>query len=64
MHAYRDAIRDEEGRRAVRHAAILYPGPNTRYTGSLENLHAYPGSEKPLRKRLTELLREALKCMT
>jgi predicted component of viral defense system (DUF524 family) len=27
MHAYRDAIRDEEDRRVVQYAAILYPGP-------------------------------------
>ena len=36
MHAYRDAIRGEEGMRAVRYAAILYPGPEERYAEGLE----------------------------
>ncbi len=31
MHSYRDAIRDTDLRRAVRYAAILYPGPEVRY---------------------------------
>jgi hypothetical protein len=62
MHAYRDAIRDKEGRRLVRFAAILYPGPETHYAKGLEALPAYPGSEKPLERRIEELLREALDC--
>ena len=60
MHAYRDAIRDEEGRRLVRCAAILYPGPEVRYVKGLEALPAYPGLERVLEQRIEELLREAL----
>jgi hypothetical protein len=51
MHAYRDAIRDEEGDSLVRYAAILYPGPETHYAKDLVALHAYPGSERVLEQR-------------
>ncbi|HEX8394970.1 MAG TPA: DUF2357 domain-containing protein [Longimicrobium sp.] len=61
MHAYRDAIRDREGRRAVRYAAILYPGPEQRFPYGVEALTAYPGSALPLVDRLQEVLREALR---
>ena len=61
MHAYRDAIRDEEGRRAVRYAAVLYPGTeDVRYATGLEALRAYPGTEKVLERRIGDVLREAL----
>lgn len=43
MHAYRDAIRDEQGRRVVDYAAILFPGPEVRYDDGLEALSAVPG---------------------
>ena len=29
MHAYRDAIRGEGGKRVIEYAAILYPGPRS-----------------------------------
>ncbi|HEY0024424.1 MAG TPA: DUF2357 domain-containing protein [Longimicrobium sp.] len=61
MHAYRDAIRDRDGRHAVRYAAILYPGPEQRFPYGVEALTAYPGSALPLVDRLQEVLREALR---
>ena len=60
MHAYRDAIRDEEGRRPVRYAAILYPGPGMVYAAGLEALTAYPGFDQTLDRRIRKLLGEAL----
>lgn len=51
MHAYRDAIRDERGRRVVEYAAILYPGPAVHYDAALEALSAVPGSEQQLEGR-------------
>jgi predicted component of viral defense system (DUF524 family) len=60
MHAYRDAIRDDEGRRAVRCAAILYPGPAMVYAEGLEAVTAYPGLEQAFERRVRELLGEAL----
>jgi predicted component of viral defense system (DUF524 family) len=42
MHAYRDAIRDEQGHRVVQYAAILYPGPTVTYTRNLEAIEADP----------------------
>jgi predicted component of viral defense system (DUF524 family) len=61
MHAYRDAIRDEEGRRSVRYAAVLYPGTeDVRYATGLEALRAYPGTEKALEWRIGDVLHEAL----
>jgi hypothetical protein len=44
----------------VRYAAILYPGPVTRYTQGLEALHAYPGIERSVEKQIEALLRESL----
>jgi len=60
MHAYRDAIQDEEGRRPVRYAAILYPGPAIAYAQGLEALTAYPGLGQDLEKRIKELLGKTL----
>ena len=60
MHAYRDAIRDEEGERPVRYAAILYPGPPRAYTEGLEAITAYPGLEQALERRVRKLMSEAL----
>lgn len=61
MHAYRDAIRDRDGRRAVRYAAILYPGPEQRFPYGVEALSANPGSAQPLVDRLREVLGGALR---
>ncbi|HEU0052009.1 MAG TPA: DUF2357 domain-containing protein [Longimicrobium sp.] len=60
MHAYRDAIRDSAGRRAVRYAAILYPGDEYRFPHGVEALSAYPGATEPLTTRLEEVLTDAL----
>ncbi len=60
MHAYRDAIRDEEGRRLVRYAAILYPGPDMYYAEGLEAIIAYPGLDQALERRIRGLLGKAL----
>ncbi|SOD93261.1 hypothetical protein SAMN05421508_1037 [Caenispirillum bisanense] len=59
MHAYRDAIRDRDGGRPVRFAAILYPGPEAWFGSDVAALPALPGGDG-LRKRLRELLREII----
>ncbi len=64
MHAYRDAIRDQEDGRVVQHAAILYPGPTVFYAEGIEALHAYPGSIKILEELLRKLFQQALKELT
>jgi predicted component of viral defense system (DUF524 family) len=60
MHAYRDAIRDEQGRRVVDYAVILYPGPEVRFDDGLEAMLAVPGMEQHLEGRLAEVLSAAL----
>ncbi|HEY9637113.1 MAG TPA: DUF2357 domain-containing protein [Coleofasciculaceae cyanobacterium] len=60
MHTYRDAIRDSQGKRVVRYAAILYPGSYEFYTEGLEALPAYPGREAELQKHLHRVLDKAL----
>lgn len=42
MHAYRDAIRDGDGRPVVRLAALLYLGQTVRWSEGLAALHAHP----------------------
>jgi hypothetical protein len=62
MHAYRDAIRDPEGRRVVEHAAIMYPGPTQIFEYGIEALSAYPGTtERGLQQHLTGTLTGALR---
>jgi predicted component of viral defense system (DUF524 family) len=61
MHAYRDAIRDEDENRVVRYAAILYPGPETRYGDGIEALSARPLQPLELQDRVRAVLREALR---
>ena len=39
MHAYRDALRDTDGRRVVRFAAILYPGSSEIYSSRSGRAH-------------------------
>ena len=56
MHAYRDAIRDEQERQVVEYAAILYPGPEERFDDGLEALQAVPEREQGLETRLGEVL--------
>lgn len=60
MHAYRDAIRDSNLRRAVSYAAILYPGSEVRYADDIEALRAYPSESEKLRSRLHEIIAQAL----
>lgn len=60
MHAYRDAIRDSEGRRVVQYAAILYPGPQQLYPDGIEALSAQPEQEEALVKRLRQVFLAAL----
>jgi len=60
MHAYRDAIRDDEESRVVDYAAILYPGPERRYAEGIEALSARPEAPAMLRERLTTVLTAAL----
>lgn len=60
MHAYRDAIRDADGRHVVRYAAILYPGPRQQYSDGLEALPADPGAVEPLERRVQEVVEGAL----
>jgi len=60
MHAYRDAIRDGEGRRVVRHAAILYPGPSKAFGDGLGAISAVPGATTSLREELRAVLTSAL----
>ena len=61
MHAYRDAIRDEEGGHVVRYAAILYPGKTERFSQGLEAIRARPGDISLLREPIAKVVREALR---
>jgi len=60
MHAYRDAIRDESGKRVVKYAAILYPGQNEVFDHGLAALRAYPGEEDELLLAIKERLQPVL----
>ncbi len=60
MHAYRDAIRDQDERHVVRYAAILYPGPTEEYAAGIAALQAYPGKEDELKVRVMDILSTAL----
>ena len=57
MHAYRDAIRDGDGLRVVRSAAVLYPGPDCLFGDGIGAFSALP-SEVPATLRAN--LRAAL----
>jgi hypothetical protein len=60
MHAYRDAIRGDDNRRAVHYAVTLYPGPETRYGDRIEALSARPLEPAQLDERLQTVLTAAL----
>jgi predicted component of viral defense system (DUF524 family) len=60
MHAYRDAIRTQNGERVVSYAAILYPGPEVRYPPGIEALTADPLRPELLRERVGAVLAEAI----
>ncbi|HEX8219920.1 MAG TPA: DUF2357 domain-containing protein [Chloroflexia bacterium] len=60
MHAYRDAIRDADGERAVEYAGVLYPGPTVRYGKGIEALQALPKNISSLRAELQMILMKVL----
>jgi predicted component of viral defense system (DUF524 family) len=60
MHAYRDAIRSAEGRRVVRHAALLYPGASQHFGAGLAAFQAQPHSYEQLRQEIGSVLEPAL----
>ncbi len=60
MHTYRDAVRDNAGRRIVEMAVILYPGLSVQYAAGIEAIQAYPGGSGILQERLQELIEAAL----
>ncbi|EDN65887.1 hypothetical protein BGP_3160 [Beggiatoa sp. PS] len=59
MHAYRDSIINQ-GKRAVKYAAILYPGESHAYDEGLQALSAQPGKSTPLQETLYQILKKAL----
>jgi len=61
MHAYRDAIRDSAGNRAVEYAAILYPGQTETFSDGLEAISALPGRSSLLREMIASRMGKALK---
>jgi len=60
MHAYRDAIRRSDGSRAVRYAAILYPGEERSFTDGLAALQCRPAKSAELGETLGSLMGEWL----
>lgn len=56
MHAYRDAIRRADGSRAVKYAAILYPGAERSFTSGLEAIQCRPSRSSELESKLRSLL--------
>jgi predicted component of viral defense system (DUF524 family) len=62
MHAYRDAIRNQDDQPVVSYAAILYPGPTTPQFGSgVAALPAIPDTANSLRGSLIEILSRELR---
>ena len=61
MHAYRDAIREEDGERVIEYAAILYPGPSRHFGDDVAALGAVAGREAELQAELDSILSDALK---
>ena len=60
LHAYRDAIREEEGKRGMEYAAVLYPGPSQHFGDDVAALEAVGGREAGLRMELDAVLASAL----
>ncbi len=60
MHAYRDAIRGGDGRRLVRYAGTLYPGPTVKYGHGISALQALPSTVAELHAELRQLLGDAI----
>jgi hypothetical protein len=63
MHAYRDSIRDRDGRLVVMFAAILYPGRTIHYFDGLGAIRAYPGDDE-FQGEVEGILWECLKVST
>jgi hypothetical protein len=61
MHAYRDALRNQDDQRVVELAAILYPGPSAAYGVGLRAIRAIPSQSNALRSQLREVLEPALR---
>ena len=60
MHAYRDAIRGKDRNRAVRFAAILYPGETYAYPDGIEAIGALPSRAATWLGRMDGILTAAL----
>jgi hypothetical protein len=61
MHTYRDAIRDADGNRVVRYAAIFYPGQTETFSEGLEAISVRPGDTSLLRQVVASRLEEAFR---
>jgi predicted component of viral defense system (DUF524 family) len=64
MHAYRDAIRDEQDERVVVSAAILYPGPSQEYGAGIAAIEARPLDGRSLQTAVGDLLRAGFEATT
>ena len=60
MHAYRDAVREEDGERVIEYAAILYPGRSWHFGHDVAALQAVAGREANLQMELDAVLSGAL----
>ena len=60
MHAYRDAVRGQDGERAIEYAAILYPGPSQYFGEDVAAFQAVAGREHGLRTELKLVVSRAL----
>jgi hypothetical protein len=60
MHAYRDAIRDADGRHVVSTACTIYPGPTVQYAQGIEAIQGDPKQSTVLDRRITAVLEKIL----
>ena len=60
VHAYRDAVRGQDGKRVIQYAAILYPGPSQHFGEDITALQAVAGREHGLRTEFEMVLSRAL----
>lgn len=61
MHAYRDAIRDNQGRRIVSSACTIYPGPSVPYADGIEAIQGNPAQSEILEKHLRTIIENAIR---
>lgn len=61
MHAYRDAIRDNQGRRIVSSACTIYPGPSVSYANGIEAIQGNPAKLEILEEHLRAMIETALR---